>query len=770
MRRILFKLVRITLYLLLIIGGVLVFLVTTPIGTRTMMLGCSLLFPTGLSVGDVSGTLQSGLAIRQLRYHDAAADITVNSAMVKIDLASLLEASLHLTELTANQVVIHLTDEQVSSKESKSAASSYFPGWLRFVKASQLMLTNITVSQGDVRYVFKTIKLQSTQKDHYQFLIDSNLLNLNGEADLTKVFDIRWKLSASNIGILIPNASGNLASSGSITGTLASPIVNMQIIGKGLAYDNISINQLNLAITQNPSQSPTVNTILRVDRLMSNDFQVNGIHASMTSSVTESLIKNKIHGSLGQYANFSGEIIFPGLIDFVHTLSIKKAWLTFVSDDLSKLAIKIPQVKNIMGQVQGKVMASGDLRKMQYDLNVQLNNAGMSIPVTGTRLKNINLTAKSTAIDKVSFTGSVRVGGNPASMVGEVLYRDNSFNASILLKGNHLTVVDTHEYKVTVTPDLSLKYTDHTLTLGGDIFIPVANIAPVEFENVLSIPEETTFANEPKVISSSLYRNLILNLNIKLGQRIDFKYDNLKARLSGHLNVRKEVDLQPLATGEIDIADGLYRAYGTQLHINAGKIVYARSPLNNPGINLKATKQIKSYATTVSDQYGQSSTSMYDSNNITVGVHVTGTADKPIVLFFSNPAGFSQRDILSYIVFGYPASQVTSGSGLALLSSLGSRSGETGITDHIQNFLGLSELGTSNAQYYDPQTGATGSASTVNIGKQLGRNLSIHYSVSFLSPISILNIRYQINKHLSLQAETSNIETGTDLVYAIERN
>jgi autotransporter translocation and assembly factor TamB len=58
----------------------------------------------------------------------------------------------------------------------------------------------------------------------------------------------------------------------------------------------------------------------------------------------------------------------------------------------------------------------------------------------------------------------------------------------------------------------------------------------------------------------------------------------------------------------------------------------------------------------------------------------------------------------------------------------------------------------------------------VNVGKNITKDLSIHYSMGLAYPVSVLNLVYSINRHLKLQAEASTIENGADLVYSLERN
>jgi translocation and assembly module TamB len=98
------------------------------------------------------------------------------------------------------------------------------------------------------------------------------------------------------------------------------------------------------------------------------------------------------------------------------------------------------------------------------------------------------------------------------------------------------------------------------------------------------------------------------------------------------------------------------------------------------------------------------------------------------------------------------------------------------ITNGLKKTLGLSELNVESVQSFDPTAnqnagGVVGTTSLV-VGKQIAKNLSVHYSTSLnlLNPVSTFNLRYKLSKRFSIQSETSTIDTGADLLYSIERD
>jgi translocation and assembly module TamB len=259
-----------------------------------------------------------------------------------------------------------------------------------------------------------------------------------------------------------------------------------------------------------------------------------------------------------------------------------------------------------------------------------------------------------------------------------------------------------------------------------------------------------------------------------LGDHVNLKYRGLNAALQGTINISGVPGSPLTATGEFSIAkDSKYKAYGRQLLIQQGQLIYAGNLLTNPGISLRATQQVKSVGFTGTSQFQtEDFKPVYSgSDTITVGIAVSGTLDKPAINLFSDPAGLSQGDILSYMLFGYPQAQATGASGLALLNAASDMVGGTdkkNIVNNLQQSLGLDELSVGSTEYYDMKSDLAQNTTTVNVGRNLGHKLSLHYSVGLFQPVQVFSLRYQINRHLVLQTETSTLENGGDLMYQLE--
>jgi translocation and assembly module TamB len=289
----------------------------------------------------------------------------------------------------------------------------------------------------------------------------------------------------------------------------------------------------------------------------------------------------------------------------------------------------------------------------------------------------------------------------------------------------------------------------------------------------VSLPVEVKLTNQ-KSKDLSLPLNLNLQLALALGDDVSVAYDKFEGKVAGKLTIHQTSGYPATAIGQIRATKGVYRTYGKTLKISDARLTYSGNALNNPGIYIRAQKKFASVSIQQAHSNFTSDTGLQTAyggeSDITVGVQLTGSIQKPVVSLFSLPLGMKQTDILSYLMFGHPQAQSQNAG--AILSALSgvytSDSKLGGITDQVKSTFALTDLGLDSADIYDPTKNTVVPTTTIGIGKKLGHNLYLRFQVGVTSPVSILNVRYQLSKHFSLQSETSTNENGADLFYTIE--
>ncbi len=177
-----------------------------------------------------------------------------------------------------------------------------------------------------------------------------------------------------------------------------------------------------------------------------------------------------------------------------------------------------------------------------------------------------------------------------------------------------------------------------------------------------------------------------------------------------------------------------------KLNIEMGRLIFANSPVDNPGLDVKAIRKV---------------------GEVVAGINATGTLKKPELTLFSIPP-MDQTDALSYLVLGRPLNQTSSAEGQLLYTAAASLSLEGGelLTKRIGRTFGLDEV--------TIEKGETLSDAALVVGKHLSPRLYVSYGIGLLEPISTLRINYQISSRWLLQTEAGR-ESGVDILYKMER-
>ena len=400
----------------------------------------------------------------------------------------------------------------------------------------------------------------------------------------------------------------------------------------------------------------------------------------------------------------------------------------------------VPQTTNLRGRVTSNIAFNGILLSPKISGQVALQDASLKLPKVGTYFRKINLSVKANSANKAIINGSLISGKGKATLSGFISLRNlRQLNAEMKLKGSNLQFINTHEALALMNPDIRIKITPKTVDILGKIHIPNAKI------NLNAIPESSVDESEDVIVigekkadGSFSAVKIHPNLIVSLGKHVKFKGFGLDTKLSG--SVRVTHDKQAILTqGSIKISEGRYEAYGQNLTINNGRLVF-NGPPTHVGMDVKAMRQIE---------------------DISAGIHLTGTLQQPKTKLFSSPS-LSESNILSYLLTGHSMADIT-GSQTALLMqavrSLNIVNGD-GLMRNIGNSLGLDDL--SLVPKDDLKK------SELRLGKNLGSGLYVRYIVGIFDAMQKVALEYKVNRYLNLEAQAGAEAQSLDFIYKVE--
>jgi len=235
-----------------------------------------------------------------------------------------------------------------------------------------------------------------------------------------------------------------------------------------------------------------------------------------------------------------------------------------------------------------------------------------------------------------------------------------------------------------------------------------------------------------------------LAMDLRQGTEVHLVGFGLDANLGGQLTVVQQPGRTPVGRGQIDV-NGTFKAYGQDLTIQQGqgRLLFAGTPVENPGLDLRATRA-------------------FPDQSITVGLQVRGTALAPRLTVFSTPA-MEQSDALSYLVAGKPLSQLKGGEGNAVgsaASALGTAGGDL-LAKSVGAKMGLDDVGVAD------NSSVGGAALTV--GKYLSPRLYMSYGVGLFSPGQVVTLRYKLTRLFNFEMQNGTLSSRAGINYRIEK-
>jgi translocation and assembly module TamB len=416
--------------------------------------------------------------------------------------------------------------------------------------------------------------------------------------------------------------------------------------------------------------------------------------------------------------------------------------------DLAPLGVFVPQLANVHGSVDADIAVAGSMEAPELSGLVNASGLAADVPAIGLRLKDGQLQARPAPSGEIAIDGGIVSGDGRLAFNGKA---ERTGKIEMHVGGERFLAADIPGARVIVTPDLNLVRNEERITVSGQVTIPEAAI------NLQKLPrggEQAQAASSDVVVIDAQTRAdeaekapLFAEITVNIGEKVELTGFGLQSTVQGRLDVRESPGQPTLGSGEVRVA-GKYKAYGQDLTIQRGQLLYAWTPLDNPRLNIEATRTIEGDGT----------------EEVTAGLRVRGSAKSPELTVFSDPP-MSQTNALSYLVAGKPIDQVGAGDSDADAMQTAARSlGAAGgglLARSLGKRLGVDEFAVKD----DEMIG--GAALTV--GQYLSPRLYLSYGVGLFEPGDVITLRYKLSDDLALQTQRGPEDTRAGIEYRIEK-
>ena len=345
----------------------------------------------------------------------------------------------------------------------------------------------------------------------------------------------------------------------------------------------------------------------------------------------------------------------------------------------------------------------------QGNIGLRLTDMGFNSTLSGTTITVTDFNAKGPKGGTLSGGGQTDIGPSNSS--------------AVTLTAKNLQVFSRREGSAVMSGDLKFTHADDTLTLSGILIAEDANLAIDKFSSAGRPTLDVNFDDpqeeaEEKVapVQTSIDLTLTSPGRISLRGRGVNAYMALDAKITGSFT-------DPVLTGQASIARGRFDFIGKRFEFVDSKVTFA-NPVTQSKLNVSA---------------------MRETSDVTATVRITGTVDRPQIDLLAEP-DLPEDEVLSRILFGRSASQLTTIETARLAAALAQLSGGGGfdLFGNLENALGLDTLDIGQN---------AGGQTQLTTGKYLAEDVYVELRTSAEGTPGVA-VEWTPRKNIEIEAET----------------
>lgn len=554
---------------------------------------------------------------------------------------------------------------------------------------------------------------------------DTTRLCVAGSGGADGSIDARYRLEQLPLALITKLAASDapIRAIGTINGN-----GSIQRTAKGSLSGNASINSANGRIDWLGADGAEPREMLSYTQF--------AIEANLGTNATTATVK----ANLDHDGSIDGRVAINGPLE---TMSGLSGELRMKLNSLEFIELFTSEVANVKGRVEADYSLAGTLGHPALNGALRLRDFASEIPIAGLKLSNGDINVRALDAQKFVVEGSIKSGTGTLTFGGEGGLASDA-PIKLTIKGSDVTAANIPAAKVVVSPDLVIERSADGLLVTGSVEIPSADVdleklpggspaSNTRSPDVVIVDEETS--------ASATSMPITARVSLKLGDKVKLVGLGFDGTVSGQLAVSDVPGRPTVGTGTLNVG-GTYKAYGQDLKIERGRILFAGTPVDNPGVDVRAIRKIRG-------------------DDITVGLNVRGTAQIPVLTVFSDPV-MEQSEALSYLLTGKPLSSLNSGEGDMLGSAaraLGTAGGDL-LAKNIGSKLGVDDIGVGDN---DTLGGAA-----FTVGKYLSPKLYLSYGVGIFDPGEVVTLRYIFSPRWNFETQNSTKGSRAGFNYRYE--
>ncbi len=458
-------------------------------------------------------------------------------------------------------------------------------------------------------------------------------------------------------------------------------------------------------------------------------------------SVTTELTKQRLRSDIELSGKDIGKSQASIILNNIDTTRELEGSISLAGLNLSPAAYFTRELTDLSGFVDADIKLRGKLEAPLVTGKVIVRDGKLAGPLLPAKINQLNQEIVLTG-QGADFSGDFMLGKGAGKISGGFSWQD-SLSGDMKISGQNMEIDHQNILKARFSPDLNIHYSTTKLAVKGNVSVPYARVKVRELPpSALSPSKDVILINQPvEQTQSKTELDLSVQVNIDESKQNEVKIDafGLTSSLQGALQLINNSDVI-IGNGELRLVDGRYQAYGQDLIIRRGEVIFS-GPMDNPLLDIEAIRDPEKTA-----------------DDVIAGIRVEGVAAEPEISVFSTPEKV-QSEAISYLLRGQSlgGSEETSGDAMFAnaLIGFGLSKSENKIT-RAGNKLGIDDLSLS--------TTGQGDDTKVAVSGYVAPGVQLRYGVGVFDSASEVALRYQIIPQLYLEA-VSGLNNALDIYY-----
>ncbi len=414
--------------------------------------------------------------------------------------------------------------------------------------------------------------------------------------------------------------------------------------------------------------------------------------------------------------------------------------VTAATSELTWLELFSPDIVSPTGRLDADIRLAGTRAQPTIGGSAALTGFGAEIPALAIAIVDGEARLDARPDGSASISGRLGTGGEGRLAIdGSLDWRTPGAPLLLRVHGDDVLVSDTRDLRAVASPDVELRYAaGRPLQVAGRVLVPSARMDLERLSDGVSASPDVVVL-DPVDPEAGPALPMELDLALAMGDDVHLDGFGLQGRLTGELRVVSRAGREMTGHGLLEVA-GRYEAYGQELAITRGRMVWSNTPVSDPVLDIRAERRV---------------------GEITAGIDVSGRASAPRAQVWTNPAS-DESEALAYLALGRPLSSLSGRQASDLdAASAALNAGGSLLAGQLGKQIGLDDAGVT-------QSRALG-GSVFGIGKQLSPRLYVGFGVSLLGTGQVLTLKYLLRKGFDVEIESSTVESRGSINYRHER-